>query len=63
MNRRGFLTSLGALASTSLIPNLPSIRVIDHEALIRKLALNYAYGNFLGGRAIYCDTDGVIELV
>jgi hypothetical protein len=64
MNRRGFLSSLAALASTSLLPAVPSIPLIgagSHAALIKMLYHGMAYGKtFHGGQVRYFDTDGVI---
>lgn len=49
MNRRGFLTALGALATTAVLPSIPSIPIVDSVRLVHKLALNSLYGKFGNG--------------
>lgn len=59
MNRRGFLTALSALATTAVLPAVPSIPLpvgID----IHKIMLSSIYGKFGGGRVVYFDTDSVV---
>lgn len=63
MKRRGFLTALGALCTTAVLPTIPSIPIVDPR-IVYKLALNSMYGKFYGGRyeeqrVLYADTDGV----
>lgn len=66
MNRRGFLSSLAALATTAVMPDVPTIpikRLMAPETI--KVLLNAVYGKTLesiyrGGRVLYMDTDGVI---
>jgi hypothetical protein len=59
MNRRGFLSALGALATTTVLPTVPAIplgRLYDPRIL--SLAMNAIYGKTLqtvygGGRYEY----------
>lgn len=62
MNRRGFLTSLAALATTAVLPKAPTIPVASlYNPLMYKLAMNSMYGKmYQGGRVVYAAFDGVI---
>ncbi len=61
MNRRGFLTSLAALASTTLLPSLPSIPVMSSTNFVMKVMMNSMYGKmYTGGRVYYSAPDGII---
>lgn len=52
MKRRAFLTSLGALASTAIVPSVPSIPLLA--------AIDIETVPFKGGRFVfYADTDGI----
>lgn len=52
MNRRGFLSALGALVTTAALPKVPAIPVGHlYNPLVLKLAMNAIYGKtFHGGR-------------
>jgi len=49
VKRRGFLTALGALCTTAVLPSVPSIPIADPTVFI-KLAMNSMYGKFGGSR-------------
>jgi hypothetical protein len=54
LNRRGFLSALGALATTAALPKVPSIPVGFVHPIVLKLGMNAIYGKmgkpFMGGR-------------
>lgn len=61
MNRRGFFTALGALASTAVLPSVPSIPIAEKVTIdIHKIMLNSMYGKFGGRTVVYSSHDGVI---
>lgn len=62
MNRRGFLTALGALATTAALPSVPSIPLSKDVVIsVYKIMLNSMYGKmYQGGRVVYASHDGVI---
>lgn len=61
MNRRGFLTSLAALATTAVLPKVPAISLASHQRIVMKLAMNSMYGKmYKGGVLLYAAADGII---
>lgn len=64
MNRRGFLTSLAALATTAVVPKVPAISIGYVNPIFLKVAMNAMYGKFgsryTGGRVYYSAPDGII---
>lgn len=44
MNRRGFLTSLGALATSAALPKIPSIPIAHVNPIVLFIAMNSIYG-------------------
>ncbi len=67
MNRRGFLTALGALATTAALPTIPIVPAIPIgfvNPIILKIAMNTMYGKmnkpYIGGRVYYQAPDGII---
>lgn len=65
MKRRGFLSALGALVTTAVMPTVPSIPLGSlYNPIVLKLAMNSMYGKmgapYTGGRVYYSVPDGVI---
>lgn len=62
LNRRGFLSALGALATTAAVPSIPAIPLGSlYNPIVLKLAMNSMYGKmFHGGRVYYSAPDGII---
>lgn len=62
MNRRGFLSALGALVTTATLPKVPAIPLGNlYNPIVLKVMLNTLYGKmYQGGRVIYAAHDGVI---
>ncbi len=66
MNRRGFLTSLGALATSAAFPKIPSIPLGGINPIVLFIAHNAIYGKmgpsaYSGGRVYYSAPDGMIS--
>jgi hypothetical protein len=61
MNRRGFLTSLAALATTAVLPSVPSIPVVDPKRWVMKVACNSLYGKMGVARATYFGAGSVAQ--
>jgi hypothetical protein len=64
MNRRGFLSALGALVTTAALPKVPAIPIGNlYNPVVLKLAMNAMYGKmYKGGRVYYAAPDGVITM-
>ncbi len=62
MNRRGFLSALGALVTTAALPKVPAIPVSHlYNPIVLKVMMNTLYGKmYQGGRVLYSAHDGVI---
>lgn len=64
MNRRGFLTSLAALATTAALPKVAAIPIAHVNPIILRVAMNAMYGKigpkYTGGRIYYSAPDGII---
>jgi len=62
MNRRGFLSSLGALVTTAALPKVPSIPLGPlYNPIVLQMAMNSIYGKmYQGGRVLYAAADGII---
>ncbi len=64
MNRRGFLSALGALVTTAALPKVPAIPIGQlYNPIVLKVLMNTMYGKmYTGGRVVYAAHDGVFTM-